>query len=118
MAPQPVHPDDIKPLGGGIRQRFVKSRFGWHVHTTHNCFVVERVPFAFTRTGIEFKADRLRGRLLRGGAPETFERTYDAPPPPGPAPTRPSPMQGETGKCPPAPGAAPADLGHRERTPR
>ena len=112
MTPRPTHPDDIKPPGGGIKQTFVASRFGWRVHTTHNCFILELAPFRFTRAGIERKAQRIVRSLERRERASTFERSY------APQPTRPSPMQGETAKCPPAPGAAPDGLGHRERTPR
>lgn len=78
MTPQPVHPDAVKPLGGGIKQRFVKSRWGWYVHTTHNCFIIEVAPFAFTRAGIDRKAKRLARRLHSGEQAATYERVYDA----------------------------------------
>ena len=101
MTPRPTHPDAIKPMRGGIHQRFVKSRFGWSVHTTHNCFIIEAVPFAFTREGIERKAQRIVRSLTREPTDE-FTRRYDAR---GHEPPRPAPEP-------------PVGLGHREQTPR
>lgn len=119
MTPKPTHPDSIRPLGGGIKQRFVKSRFGWYVHTTHNCFIREGTPFAFTRAGIERKAARIVRALARSGQAQTFEHLYDerGRPPIMRADGGYSWPPARPGYTPPPPSPAPDGLGHRERTP-
>lgn len=61
-----------------IRQRFVKSRLGWHVHTTDGPGVVGEGPiFAFTQAGAERKAERLARRLVRRASRLAFDVRYD-----------------------------------------
>ncbi len=56
-----------------IRHRFEKSRFGWHVQTTHGIFIVEGAIFSWTLKGAERKADRLAARLRDRDGAVTFE---------------------------------------------
>lgn len=80
MTPAPRSPAEVQRIADGlgkkITQRFVKSRWGWYVHTTAGCFIVEGCLFSFSRSGAERKAQRLARRLAREADPESFSVTY------------------------------------------
>lgn len=73
MTPRPLSPNEVKPLPNSIRHRFVKTRLGWYVSTTHGIGRFERGMFAWTRAGAERKTTRLTAKLRAKEQTERFE---------------------------------------------